>query len=77
MPKRRKTETISSILMGDTLGELAGKLDMGDGNERIIAILIGPGGVKIAMAEGITKPEAVGALNLAIDSCMRVDEWEA
>lgn len=67
MPKRRVKESISSILLGDSLGELVALLGA-EGNEgKLIVILVHPGGVSLAAGKGFSKAELLGALYLATD----------
>ena len=70
----KKKESISTILLGDQIGELARNLDVGESDQKLIAILICPGKVRVSTTPGLGKAEIIGALNLAIDEFMRI-EW--
>jgi len=68
MPKQKQKESISTILLGDTLGELVSLLSSDDEETKLIVISIRPGGIRFAASKGLSKPEILGALYLAIDS---------
>lgn len=70
-PAKNKSNNVSAILVGDTLGELVSKLDIGEGEgeARLIVIAIKGDGehVNIAHSEGIGRAELIGTLYMAID----------
>ena len=67
-PRKGKDQSISGILIGDTLGELAQRLDIGEGNAKLIVIALGEDGrLRIATSGNASMVEVVGALYLAID----------
>lgn len=64
---RKRRETISSILLGDSLGELVDLL-ASDGKEtKLIVIALRAEGIRFAVSKGLSKPEILGALYLTID----------
>jgi len=69
--KKAKDRTISSILLGDSLGDLVRRLDIGENETKLIVIVIGQRGIRLGIGEGISAAEAVGALYLGIDSIDR------
>ena len=69
MTVKKKANTISSILIGDTLGELVEKLDIGEGDARLIVLLVGTANqIKLTHSKGISRAELLGTLYLAIDT---------
>jgi len=63
-----KRNTISELLLGDSLGELVAKLNVGDPEARLIVIIAThAGGIRMAASENISKPEQIGILYLSID----------
>ena len=58
----KRKQTITEILLGDSLGELATQLDDGHGDARLMVISIGANGVRVGCAADISKAEALGAL---------------
>jgi len=74
MTRHRKSDSLSTLLLGDTIAGLAEILNVNDDNQKIMAILIGPGGVKVAIAKDISRAEAIGALYQAIE-CVSYDEY--
>ncbi len=62
-----KRQTISQILIGDSLADLAEQLDIGLESSKLIAIAIHPGGARVAISEGMSIPECLGGLYMAVD----------
>ena len=71
--KKPKQQKISQILIGDTLGELADKLDEQDTSKLINIQIKKPDGIRLITSEGISKVELIGSLHLAIDTIFSED----
>ena len=67
MPKPKAKETISSILLGDNLAELVAQLGS-EPDAKMIVIVVGKAGVKVAISPSMSKPESLGSLTLAADA---------
>ena len=73
MPKKRKTETISSILMGDSLAELLQHLSDIEEFPKVIVLQVVAGGrVSVLQSSDVTPLEATGILYKAIETS---GEW--
>ena len=72
---KRKVETINEILMGDTLAELAARLDIGD-DSKVIGIVVVPEGVRVASSGCASKHEVLGALYQAVEEVMSMGRYE-
>ncbi len=69
---KKPRDSIASILIGDTLGELVKRLatESGgelDGTEKLIVIMITDNGVLVSNSNTVSRVEMCGALQIAYD----------
>ena len=58
----------SALLVGDTLGELVSKIDIGEPDARLIVILVGSSNqIQLTHSKGISRAELLGTLYMAVD----------
>ncbi len=68
----KKKDTISSILMGDTLATVVEQLHT-DNDEELLVILIDGNAIRIANTPGISRVEALGACQIAMELIISTD----
>ena len=68
----KKTNSLTTILIGDTLGELATRLAAESGGDidaeaKLLVVMINDNGVLLAQSKAVSRVEAAGALQIAYD----------
>lgn len=65
----KKMTSISAILMGDTLAKVVEQLHT-DNDDKLLVILIDGNNIRLANTPGISRVEALGAIQIAYELIM-------
>ncbi len=61
-----KKNALAALLIGDSLAQIVERLNPGDG-DKLMVLLITPTGVRISTDPGVSRVEALGAVQIAYD----------